>query len=93
MPKHATLLGGVSIAAIAAVLLLLPLTSLAEAKQRGDRMPAAGISLKMYHSRAAHQELYNSTGNADPMEQKSGSSTPKPERPFPNYQFHGYNGG
>ncbi|HLN09744.1 MAG TPA: hypothetical protein VK281_12415 [Xanthobacteraceae bacterium] len=97
MSKHATSLRGVAVVAISAASLSLPLMSIAQA--------GAGTPKQHHHYRAAHKELsnstpyamqpelYNSARNPHMIRQEVHPWTPRMERPFPDYPFHGYNGG
>jgi len=48
---------------------------------------------RMHHSRGAHRELNGSTWRLYIIQHEMNPWTPKAERPFPDYPFHGYNGG
>lgn len=100
MPKRATSLRRVAIAAIAAASLVLPLMSVAQAQQGGEGSPAAGMPLKKHRARAAHKELYNSTRDPYMMQRGTGGWTPNADPSFHDYStfpegdpnYHGSNG-
>ena len=90
MPKRATLRHRLVLAAIVAPL-LLALMSIAQSQGERERM--WGTSGRMHHSRGAHRELNGSTWRLYMIQHEMNRWTPKAERPFPDYPFHGYNGG
>lgn len=95
MPKQAISLRGMAVAAIAAVVLSLPMISVAQAQQRSARTPAARTLLKHRDFRAPPVQLYM----YDPIDMDVTPDgydpwTPRFERPWPGGPgYYGSNGG